>query len=153
MLRDAERTLGNLIGKQTGALISSIGEDGFSNAKAMLPPRRREGIRAFYFTTNTSSMRIAQYRVNPKACAYFFDKRFFRGIMLKSTMEVLEDAAYKEMIWRDGDTLYYSKGSDQPGLLRPALHRHERSLLRQPELAGRQDMRFVIGEGRRNDGR
>ncbi len=114
MLRNPELSLGKLIDKQPVALISSVDEDGFPNTKAMLPPRKREGIKVFYFSTNTSSMRVAQYRANPKACIYFFDKRFFRGIMFKGTMEVLEDAEYKEMIWEKGDTLYYPKGVTDP---------------------------------------
>jgi general stress protein 26 len=60
--------------------------------KAMLPPRKREGIKYIYFTTNTSSMRVSQYKENSKASIYFCDKRFFRGVMLKGTMEVLEDS-------------------------------------------------------------
>ncbi len=114
MLRDAEKTIGNLIDKQTVSIISSVDQDGFPNTKAMLPPRKREGIKVFYFTTNTSSMRVAQYRVNPKACVYYYDKRFFRGVMLKGTMEVLEDAESKEMIWQNGDTMYYPKGVTDP---------------------------------------
>ena len=39
-----------------------------------------------------------------------FDKRFFRGVMLKGIMEVLQDKASKEMIWNDGDEMYYPKG-------------------------------------------
>ena len=114
MLRDAEKTIGNLIDKQTVSIISSVDQDGFPNTKAMLPPRKREGIKVFYFTTNTPSMRVAQYRDNPKACVYFYDKRFFRGVMLKGTMEVLEDAESKEMIWQNGDTMYYPKGVTDP---------------------------------------
>ena len=34
-----------------------------------------------YFTTNTSSMRVSEYMKNSKACIYFFDKRFFRGVI------------------------------------------------------------------------
>ena len=52
----------------------------------MLPPRRREGIRTFYFTTNTSSMRVRHYRAHPQACLYFMDRRFFRGVMLKLSL-------------------------------------------------------------------
>lgn len=59
-------------------------------------------------------MRVSQYRANPKACIYFCDKRFFRGVMLIGTMEVLEDAASKEMIWRAGDTMYYPGGVTDP---------------------------------------
>ena len=114
MMRNAEQTIGNLIDKQGVSFISSVGDDGFPNMKAMLPPRKREGIKIFYFTTNTSSMRVSQYRANPKACIYFYDKRFFRGIMLKGTMEVLEDLASKEMIWHEGDTMYYAKGVTDP---------------------------------------
>ena len=88
---------------------------GFPNSKAMLPPRKREGIGRLYFTTNTSSMRVSQYKDNPRACAYFYDKRFFRGVMLRGTMEVLRDKRSKKMIWKDGDEMYYPKGVSDPG--------------------------------------
>ena len=114
MMRDAALTIGNLIDKQSVSLISSVDGDGFPNTKAMLPPRKREGIKLFWFTTNTSSMRVVQYRSNQHACIYFFDKRFFRGVMLKGIMEVLEDAESKKMIWQEGDTMYYSKGVTDP---------------------------------------
>ncbi|HVI41769.1 MAG TPA: pyridoxamine 5'-phosphate oxidase family protein [Anaerovoracaceae bacterium] len=113
-MRDAEKTIANIIEKQTTAFISSVDSDGFPNIKAMLAPRKREGIRTFYFTTNTSSQRVGQYRDDPKACIYFCDRRFFRGIMLKGTMEVLEDSESKEMIWQPGDTMYYPLGVTDP---------------------------------------
>lgn len=114
MLKNAAQTIGDLIDKQSVSFISSIGDDGFPYTKAMLPPRKREGIKIFYFTTNTTSMRVAQYRENPKACIYFCDKQFFQGVMLKGFMESLEDSESKEMIWQDGDTMYYSKGVTDP---------------------------------------
>ncbi|WP_308009504.1 pyridoxamine 5'-phosphate oxidase family protein [uncultured Fusobacterium sp.] len=113
-MKDTEKTLGNLIEKQGITYISSIDEDGFPNTKAMLPPRKREGIKVFYFTTNTSSMRVKQYKTDSKACIYFCDRRFFRGIMLRGKMEILEDNLSKEMIWKDGDELYYQKGITDP---------------------------------------
>ena len=113
-MRDVQKTIGNLIDKQGVAFIASIAEDGFPNMKAMLPPRKREEIKVFYFTTNTSSMRVAQYRKNPNACIYFCDKRFFRGVMLIGTMGVLEDERSKQMIWREGDTMYYPQGVTDP---------------------------------------
>jgi general stress protein 26 len=114
MMKDAEKTIGNLIDKQGVVIISSVDEDGFPNSKAMLPPRKRTGIQEFYFTTNTSSMRAGQYQKNPKASIYFFDKRFFRGVMLTGTMEVLTDPVSKEMIWQEGDTQYYPGGVSDP---------------------------------------
>jgi len=79
MMRNPQETIGNLIEKQGISLISSIDEDGFLNTKAMLSPCKRDGIKTFYWHTNSPSMRIKHYRKNPKACIYFFDKRFFRG--------------------------------------------------------------------------
>jgi general stress protein 26 len=114
MMRNPEQTIGNLIDKQGVSFIASVDADGFPNMKAMLPVRKREGIKAFWFTTNTSSMRVAQYRDNPKACIYFCDRRFFRGVMLRGTMEVLEDAESKTRIWEEGDIRYYPEGPTAP---------------------------------------
>ena len=113
-MRDATKTIGNLIDKAGVSIISSVDQDGFPNTKAMLPPRKREGIGRLFFSTNTSSMRVGQYKKNPKACVYFFDKRFFKGVMLKGTMTVLHDRASKEMIWREGDEMYYRRGVTDP---------------------------------------
>jgi len=113
-MRNPEQTIGKMIDKQSVSFISSVDQNGFPNTKAMLPPRKREGIKTFYFTTNTSSMRISQYKEHPEACIYFCDKRFFRGVMLLGTMEILEDSESKEMIWQEGDTMYYSEGVADP---------------------------------------
>lgn len=110
MMCNPQETIGNLIDKQSVSLISSVDEEGYPNTKAMFPPVKREGIKTFYWHTNAPSMRIKQYRNNPKACIYFFDKRFFRGVMLKGTMEVVEDSKIKEELWKDEFSMYYSGG-------------------------------------------
>jgi general stress protein 26 len=113
-MRDAEKTVGNIIDKQKTAFIGSVDKNGYPNIKAMLQPRKREGIKTIYLTTNTSSMRVAQYQANNHACMYFCDARFFRGVMLCGTMEVLTDSQSKEMIWQEGDTMYYPLGVTDP---------------------------------------
>ena len=113
-MKDVEKTIGNIVDKQSVAFISSVDADGFPNMKAMLQPRIREGLRTFYFTTNTSSMRVQQYQNDNRACIYFCDRRFFRGVMLKGTMEVLTDSKHKELIWKEGDTMYYPEGVTDP---------------------------------------
>lgn len=113
-MTDPVKTIGAILDKQSVVFISSVDENGMPNTKAMLAPRKREGIRVIYFHTNTSSMRVQQYRKNPKACLYFCDKRFFKGVMLTGTMEVLEDPASKEMLWQEGDTMYYPEGMTDP---------------------------------------
>ena len=111
-MKNPEETIGNLIDNQSVAYISSVDEDGFPNTKAMLPPVKREGIKTFYWHTNSPSMRVRQYRANPKACIYFCDKRFFRGVMLKGTMEVLDDEETRRAIWKDDFSMYYKGGYD-----------------------------------------
>jgi general stress protein 26 len=112
MMRNAEQTIGNLIDKQSVSFISSIDEDGFPNTKAMLAPCKREGIKTFYWHTNSPSQKVKQYRNNPKACIYFVDKRFFRGVMLKGIMEIIEDKNIKDSLWKDDFTMYYQDGKD-----------------------------------------
>ena len=114
MMRDPESTIGKLIDSQKTAFVGSVDDDGYPNMKAMFAPREREGIKILYFTTNTSSMRVKQYLADPKACIYFFDGRFFRGVMLKGTMEVLTDNHSKQMIWKEGDEMYYKEGITDP---------------------------------------
>jgi general stress protein 26 len=110
----SEKAMENVIDQAPVAIISSVDSDGFPNTKAMLPPRKRNGLKEFYFTTNTSSMRVRQYRDNNKACIYFYNKRYYQGIMIVGYMEVLEDQKSKDMIWKDGDELYYPKGVTDP---------------------------------------
>ena len=61
-----------------------------------------------------SSQKVSCFKKNPKASVYFIDRRFFRGVSLIGTMEVLETAEAKERIWRKGDTMYYKEGVTDP---------------------------------------
>lgn len=104
------------ISRQKVSFICSVDNDGFPNVKAMLMPRMRNGLKEFWFSTNTSSMRVRQYRENPRASIYFYHKGLIRyeGVMLKGTMEVLTDQESKNMIWRKGDTVFYKQGVTDP---------------------------------------
>lgn len=114
MMRDAEKTISNMIDKTKLTLISYIDGDGFPITKAMLAPHEREGIKTFWFSTNTSSNKVKFFRDNPKASIYFVDKRFFRGVSISGVVEVLETPEAKERIWKKGDTLYYHGGVTDP---------------------------------------
>ncbi len=111
-LKEIER----FIGKQDVSFVCSVDDDGYPNVKAMLKPRKRNGLKEFWFSTNTSSMRVRQYQENPKASIYFYHKGLIRyeGVMLKGIMEVLTDQATKEMIWRKGDSVFYKQGVTDP---------------------------------------
>lgn len=96
-----------IIERSETAIIGSIDQDDYPNIKAMLKPREKDSLKTFYFTTNTSSMRIKQFQKNPKASVYFFDSIQFQWIMLRGTMEIIQDQIVKDRIWRDWDTAYY----------------------------------------------
>ena len=103
------------ISKQDVAFIASIDEEGFPNMKAMLMPRKIEGD-SFYFSTNTSSIRISQYEKNQKACVYFYHKGKIRyeGVMLIGMMEVLTSPEIRKELWSTRDIIYYRKGVSDP---------------------------------------
>jgi general stress protein 26 len=103
-----------LIDKSRVSIISSVDNEGYPNTKAMFKVRKREGFKDFYFSTNTSSMRVKQFLENPKACLYFYDKTLVKGVMLRGKMEVLKDKESKKSIWQIGDRIYYPKGIDDP---------------------------------------
>ena len=113
-MNELTRTLETLIGNRPTAFIASVDGEGYPCCKAMLAPRVRDGLRTFYYTTNTSSQRVAHYRRNPKAAVYFCDEANFQGVLLRGTMTVCEDQATKDLIWREGDTEYYPLGPTDP---------------------------------------
>jgi general stress protein 26 len=106
-----ETTISKLIDKIAVSFISSVDENGYPNTKAMLPPVKRDGIKTFFWHTNSPSMRVKQYKNNPKACIYFCDEHSFQGIMLKGKIEVLDDDKTKKEIWKDDFNMYYKGGA------------------------------------------
>lgn len=106
----------NFIDKQKVSFICSVDEQNYPNVKAMLKPRKRNGLKEFYFSTNTSSARVKQYQSNPNASIYFYRKGLIKyvGVMLKGKMEILTDQETKNMLWKKGDTIFYKKGVTDP---------------------------------------
>lgn len=110
------RKIQKFVKKQKVSFIGSVDENGYPNMKAMLKPRKMNGLKEFYFSTNTSSFRVKQFQNNPNASIYFYHKGLIKyiGVMLVGKMEVLTDQETKEMIWRKGDTMFYKKGVTDP---------------------------------------
>lgn len=114
MLKNPEETVGKMIDKAGTSFLAYLDDEGYPITKAMLKPRERDGIKTLWFSTNTSSNKVKCLKANSKASVYFVDKRFFRGVSLVGTVEVLETAEAKQRIWRDGDTMYYKEGVTDP---------------------------------------
>ena len=113
-MKNPEETIGKMIDKSGTSFVSYVDEDGYPITKAMLKPRKRNGIKEIWFSTNTSSDKVRYLRKNNKASIYFIDKRYFRGVSLIGTIEVLETTEAKEMIWQTGDEMFYKEGVSDP---------------------------------------
>ena len=113
-MKNPEETIGKMIDKSGTSFVSYVDEDGYPITKAMLKPRKRNGIKEIWFSTSTSSDKVRYFRKNNKASIYFIDKRYFRGVSLIGTIEVLETTEAKEMIWQTGDEMFYKEGVSDP---------------------------------------
>ena len=113
-MKDCLHAALSVVQKSRKVFVGSVDENGWPGVKVMLFPRRQEGLKLFYSSTNTSSLRVAQYIQNPKACLYFYDGRFYRGVMLRGLMEVVHDQELKDSLWQEGDTAYYPLGPTDP---------------------------------------
>lgn len=116
-----------LIETADATYLSTIGLDGFPHTRAMLNLRNRRQYPhqvdlfaahredlLLYFTTNTSSIKLEQIRVNPNACAYYCHPRLFQGVMLAGTLAIMEDSALRRALWSEGWERYYPQGPDDP---------------------------------------
>lgn len=113
-MRNPTETIGKMIDKASVSFLSYVDGDGFPITKAMLRPRERNGIKEIWFSTNTSSNKVRFFKENNKASVYFVDRRFFRGVSLVGTVEVLETPEAKERLWQVGDKMYYKKSVTDP---------------------------------------
>lgn len=105
--------------------LSTVNGTGFPETRAMLNLRNpihypnlealfvEEGL-TLYFSTNTSSDKVAQMRRNSVACVYFVDESSFVGLMLQGRVEVLNDAPTQRRIWQQGWEMYYPQGPEDP---------------------------------------
>ena len=74
------------IKKQNVALLSSVDGDGFPNIKAINAPRKIDG-NDMYFSTNTSSMRVSQFKIIQKpAFIFIVAVRFLISVLCLSEL-------------------------------------------------------------------
>jgi len=91
--------------------LASVNEDGFPQMKAMLT-MKQNNMKEHFFSTNTSSKRVSQFRKNPKASVYYCEPDGFKGVLFTGLIEIFTDHDTKAFFWREGDEIYYPKGVD-----------------------------------------
>ena len=102
-----------LVKRSEIAMVGTIGEDSYPNIKAMINAKYN-GLKEIWFSTNTSSKRVTQIKLNKKTCVYFVDFETGEGLMLLGRTEIKRDKESREMLWEDGCEKYYPLGVDDP---------------------------------------
>ena len=102
-----------LASRATIAMLGTNGDNGYPNIKAMIK-MENEGLNRIWFSTNTSSKRVAQLARDPRACVYFVDLEQWKGLMLVGNVEVLQDMGSRRRLWRQGYEKYYPLGVTDP---------------------------------------
>jgi general stress protein 26 len=111
--KDAFEKSLELANKSEIAMVGSNGDDGYPNIKAMLK-MKNEGLKKIWFSTNTSSKRVAQFKKDPKACVYFVDMLKFKGVMLVGEMDIHQDIKSRKLFWKEGFERYFPLGINDP---------------------------------------
>ncbi len=118
----------SIIENSKAAYFASIDENGRPEIRALLNlcnPKKYKGLVGkalvqngetldLYFTTNTSSKKVARLRNNPNVALYFCEPDKFRGICISGKAEEVTDQELKESFWQKGWTMYYPLGKTDP---------------------------------------
>ena len=110
---EAIREALSLANRSDTAMLGTNGDDGYPNIKAMFKIEN-EDLKTIWFSTNTSSKRVAQLKRDSRACVYFVDFDQVKGLMLVGNVEVLQDIESKKRLWREGFERYYPSGVTDP---------------------------------------
>lgn len=113
MDRQVQDDIKRLVERSRDAIVCSIDENGYPNAKNMFRAKN-EGLHTFWFSTNTSAIRTGHWLKRPEACIYFVDAVDFHGLMLTGRMQVCMENAIKQAFWHEGDEKYYPLGPTDP---------------------------------------
>jgi len=100
-------------------MLGTAGPDGAPEIKAMMKTRN-EGLRRFWFCSNTSARRTEVLRRDNRACLYAYEfsadanPMICRGAMLSGAAELSWDDDLRKSFWQDFMTMHYPKGPLDP---------------------------------------
>ena len=99
--------------------LGTIGPDGAPEIKAMVKTQN-DGLRRFWFCSNTSARRTAVLRGDGRACLYAYEfaadvsPMICRGVMLSGLAELSWDDDLRRSFWQDFMFMYYPQGPLDP---------------------------------------
>ena len=100
-------------------MLGTLGSNGAPEIKAMLKTRN-DGLRRFWFCSNTSARRTKVLRLDGRACLYAYEfaadanPMVCRGVMLSGLVELSLNDDLRRSFWQDFMTMYYPKGPLDP---------------------------------------
>ena len=100
-------------------MVGTAGQDGAPEIKAMVKVKN-EGLRRFWFCSNTSARRTEVLRRDGRACLYAYEYApeakpvVCRGVALSGTVELSWDDDLRRSLWQDFMTMYYPTGPLDP---------------------------------------
>jgi general stress protein 26 len=117
----------DLMTRAEAAYVTTVDEDGFPQTRAMFNLRRQAQFPVLealfrehaanlltFFTTNTSSRKVAQLAANAKAAVYYAEPAEFRGLNLVGWLDIVTDDEIKHRLWQPGWERYYPGGPTDP---------------------------------------
>lgn len=108
-----------LIERSPIATFVNIGGEGAPQVKAMFKTKN-DGLKTFWFCSNTSSKRVQQLKRDGNASLYFYEFNEMatdgvcKGLMLSGKAEITYDDALRKSFWQEGMEMYYPQGPLDP---------------------------------------
>jgi general stress protein 26 len=109
------------------AYVTTVDASGFPQTRAMFNLRNKQRfpkLIGFFreqdnnftqiFTTNTSSTKIDDIKLNNAVSVYYCDPETWKGVMFGGKIEVVTETTVKRAIWHDEWKKYYLTGFDDP---------------------------------------
>lgn len=114
----------DLVAKIDHVMLGTVDADGYPQIRIMANfhkqgtkiPMDKDGQVALYFVTNRNSAKVAQFRNNPKASAYYLDLPSGTAVLYNGVMEEVDDPAVAKALWADWMKPLYQT-VDNPDLL------------------------------------
>ena len=101
-----------IVNKAEIVMLGTVDKAGQPQIKALIKTKN-DGLKEFWFCSNTSSKRAQQMKENGKSCLYFTTKKW-EGVMLNGFAELSYDDEVRKSFWDDSMLTYYPQGALDP---------------------------------------